>query len=54
MKDKDFLEWLRGHLHLVHNEPLDISYMIKLKAIIDRTDEDQLTMVKDWKTATKV
>ena len=51
MKDKEFLEWLRDRLHFHYGENLNVDYMLKLQAIIDGTDEDQLTpnvVSTDW------
>ena len=43
MKDKEFLEWLRDRLHFQHGEKLNVDYMLKLQAIIDNTEEDEIT-----------
>lgn len=43
MKDKDFLQWLYGRLVHVHNENVNMDYMLKLQSIIDNMDSETLT-----------
>ena len=43
MKDKEFLQWLHDRLVKLHGENVDVDYMHKLRAIVEATDEKQLT-----------
>jgi hypothetical protein len=43
MRDKEFLEWIRNRLVLVHHENGDMDYMHKLQSIIDVTPPDKET-----------
>lgn len=47
MKDKEFLFWLHERLHCNHpaHVPLNTDDLDKLKAIIDRTPDDQDTRI---------
>ena len=43
MKDKEFLQWIHNRLHYIHEESVNVDYMHRLRAIIDRIPEDQHT-----------
>lgn len=43
MKDKEFLQWIYNRLNQLHDENVNVDYMLKLKAIIKATDENKIT-----------
>ena len=43
MFDKEFLQWIHDRLVHVHKENINLDYMHKLRAVIEATEEIQLT-----------
>ncbi len=46
MKDKNFLIWLHERLVKIHKENPHVTYMHKLRAIINTTDPEKVSPIK--------